>query len=99
MALLVPICTIRGKFDPACKVAPGEHGFIEDESYVAYYYMNQYKVAVLEKQISDGAIYPDEAVKADLLKRICDGVALSSHAPPVEKKYYKSRLAEGTKEK
>jgi hypothetical protein len=94
MALLAPICTIRGKWDPTCRVAPGAHPFVTEDSYVAYYHLKQFKVAVLEKQIEQKILRTNDPISAALLKRICDGVVKSGHAPPVEKKYYQQRVAE-----
>lgn len=94
MVLLVPLCTIRGKFDPACKVTKGEHGFAAADSYIAYYYINQFNAAALEKQLEQGILRSNDAVGPELLKRICDGVLNSSHTPPIEKKYYQTRLGD-----
>jgi hypothetical protein len=91
MALLVPICTIRGRHDPACKVKAGEHDFVSEESYIAYHFANQYSVAALEKQLSEGIIKGDKPVDAALLTRICNGISTSRHCAPIEKKYYEQQ--------
>jgi hypothetical protein len=92
MTLLVPMCRIRGKFDPACKLVPGEHAFVDEASYVAYYHINRFSMAVLEKQLAQGIIHANDPVNPALLKRICDGVETSRHCPPVEKTYYQEQL-------
>jgi hypothetical protein len=99
MALLVPICRIRGNFDGTCTLAPGDHSFVEENSYIAYYHINQFNVAVLENQIANGVLRPNESVDSALLQRICDGVLKSRHSPPMEKKYYRERLVETAKKK
>jgi hypothetical protein len=91
MALLVPICTIRGRYDTTCPVKAGEHEFVTDESYVAYHFINQYSIAALEKQLSDGTIKGDKPIESALLTRVCNGVSVSRHCPPVEKKYYEQQ--------
>ncbi|WP_315747873.1 MULTISPECIES: hypothetical protein [unclassified Bradyrhizobium] len=92
MIQLVPICTIRTKFDATCQVAPGEHDFADAKSYAAYYHICQFKSSVLEEQIQKKIIRTNAPVSAELLKRICDGVLASRHTPPIEKKYYQEQL-------
>jgi hypothetical protein len=80
---------IRGKFDATCKLAVGEHAFIEEESYIAYFHINQFSQAVLEKQLANGVIHSNEAV-SPLLTRICNGILVSRHCPPIEKNTIRS---------
>lgn len=96
-ALLVPMCRIRSKFDDTCKLAPGEHAFVEEASYIAYHFLMQFNVVVLEKQIANGILRPNDPVNSGLLARICDGVLKSRHSPPIEKKYYQERLNDAAK--
>ncbi len=92
MIQLVPICTCRGKFDATCKVVTGEHGFVAAESYIAYHHMTQFKADVLEDQIQRGIIRTNDAVEDVLLKRIRDGVVVSRHSPPIERRYYQEQF-------
>lgn len=94
MILMAPICTIRSKHDATCKIGKGEHDFVQQESYVAYFDARQYKAEALDDQISKSIIRTDKDVTPALLKRICDGVSASRHTPPTERKYYEGRLAE-----
>jgi hypothetical protein len=95
MVLLVPICRIRGAgYDPTCRLAPGEHSFIQEDSYFAYYFINQYSIAVLEQQLAQGIIRPNDPVLPALLERISDGVLRSRHCPPIERRYYQGRQNE-----
>ena len=88
----VPICTVRKKFDATCEIEAGEHDFVVSKSYVAYYHTCQFKAAVLEEQIEKSVIRTNDAVDAELLKRICNGVLVSRHTPPIEKNYYQEQL-------
>jgi hypothetical protein len=99
MALLVPICRVRGKYDTTCKLAPGVHPFVTEDSYVTYYHLKQYKVDVLDKQIERQILRLNDSVDAGLLTRIRNGVSTSRHSPPIERKYYEEWLAEANKQK
>lgn len=78
----VCICTIRlGPYDKTCVVAPGEHKFVVDPSYVAYRHTRIDQASHLIGMVTANAVFPHDPVSNELLTRVRLGLRESKQTP------------------
>lgn len=80
--LMVPICTVKGKHDGTCILYPGDHQFINQESYVAYALCRTARAYRLEQLVASGEAVDKGKIKNDLLTRTLDGARVSKKTKP-----------------
>lgn len=74
--------------DPACVLAPGEHAFIQHDSYLAYRHLRLDACRHVESMVGSAVWKPHAPCSADLLKRIVAGVCLSRLTPREYKRIF-----------
>lgn len=90
--LTVTVSTLRGnKFDDhTCIINAGEHDFIKQPSFVAYWAC---RCDCVESQILNGIsskmFTPMQPLKEDVFARVIAGVEKSAHTKPFAKKFLK----------
>jgi hypothetical protein len=88
--LLFSVCSIRDgiSYDPTCVLDVGSHPFVKAPSYVLYAKPEKLRAEGIRKCVAGWTYTPKEECSADLLKRVCDGIASSAFTPRWAKKYY-----------
>lgn len=82
--ILFPIDTIYedAYYDQTTPLAPGDHDFVKNPSYIDYSWGRIETKATLDKMISDKvARRRNPPVDQELFERICDGIRKSNHTP------------------
>jgi len=74
--LLVNLSSIRSEipYDPACLVAPGDHPFVTQPSFVYYRMALLMPTSELHRRIQAQEIRPDALVSEELYQRIVNGL-------------------------
>lgn len=80
--LMVPICTVRKNHDGTCILQPGDHVFIQHESYVAYAKCRVDQADTLHKGIDTGLITDRGLLAEKVFARILAGAKKSSQIKP-----------------
>lgn len=60
-------------FDPTCRLYPGDHPFIQHDSYVNYYFSRITPAEKLEKGVQQGLLVPKEILDSAVFARVCKG--------------------------
>lgn len=84
--VLVPICSIRRRWDTTCALHPGDHPFIRHPSYVEYRHGRIERLAVLQRGVANGSMVPGDPMDPPVLRAIRDGVDTSPQAKPALRK-------------
>ena len=84
--LVVNFTTYRSWKDGTCRIQPGEHEFVKDETCVQYLACEEVKLGVLEEWLDRGRIVTRKPVLPELLRRIRQGAYDSTHTPGFAKK-------------
>lgn len=85
--LIAPFTTQRHPFfDKSCIIEPGEHSFINEASYINYYFCESLKPADLMSGINSGIYKIKDPVSSILLQKIQNGYRISEE---VRKYIYK----------
>jgi hypothetical protein len=73
--LLISASTVKPHraHDPTCLLAPGDHPFIEQQSYIFYARAQQLPQAGIVKCVQGGRYVPKDPCNAAVLERICGG--------------------------
>lgn len=79
----VCVCSIPESipYDNACLVHPGEHPFIQHDSYVAYRHMRIDPTAHVDRMVEQRVWVPHEACPDALRRRIAGGICASRLTP------------------
>lgn len=78
--LTVPVDTLKFHFqDSSCIIAPHEHPFIKEQSFVNYRYAKVLSFAEIFNGIRHGVFITKEDVSAELLIRIQNGARATKH--------------------
>jgi hypothetical protein len=88
MNLLVPVCTAGKKFDSTCILGSGDHPFLKQKSFVAYYLVNTYAAEVLMEQEQKGIIEFRGMLDEKVFALVCNGVETSRQTAPIHKRYF-----------
>jgi hypothetical protein len=86
--LLVPVCTVTGRFDRTCLLGVGDHKFIRHPSYVMYSKMDLYSAKHLTSQVRAGIFGYEGVLDERVFALVCAGVASSDFAAPKHQKYF-----------
>lgn len=81
VALIVNVTTLRLEADSTCIVAPGEHPFIKQDSYVRYSGARRVRVADLTDAVRRGLLKTHQAAGQALLEKVHAGAQASPHLP------------------
>lgn len=81
--LYVPVISARKKYDATCVFEAGDHEFIIHKSCVHY---ARADVRTVQQLANRGSLR--EPLRADILKRVCDGIFASPHSRPWVKEFY-----------
>ena len=84
--LVVTFTTYRPWKDGTCRIQPGEHEFVTEETCVQYLACGEVKLGVLEEWLDSGRIATKKPVSPELLRRIREGAFDSNHTPGFAKK-------------
>lgn len=89
--LLVSISTVRAgrMYDPTCILSPGDHPFIEADSYVYYARSVQLPHLGIRKCVEALLYMPREQCDEAVLERICAGTLNSPMTPRWAKEYFR----------
>ncbi|GMQ79088.1 MAG: hypothetical protein BMS9Abin02_1643 [Anaerolineae bacterium] len=89
-ALLTGLASVRaGSYhDPTCILYPGDHDFIQRESYVNYQRARIEPIEALSRGVSDGLFIPKGTIDSGIFMRICQGLLDSRHAAEKMKRFY-----------
>jgi hypothetical protein len=91
--LTVSISTIRGKSsdDQTCILKPGDHEFIKDPSFVAYWSCRHdcTEDGIL-RGINNNVFVPMEPMKEDIFARVIDGLSKSPRTKPYAVNFIKN---------
>ena len=81
--ILLSVSTIReGAFhDPTCVIAPGEHSFVNDPSWVVYRDARIEHSTKLTRMVDSGYYRTHDDLSDDLVIRMLDGIGISPHTP------------------
>lgn len=81
--LMVSVCTIRdNRFDKTCILRPGEHDFIEHESYVAYAYSRIEPADKLSNGVKNGYFTDKGLLDQIIFDRVLHGLTKSQFTKP-----------------
>lgn len=74
--LIVSVCSIPSSniYDPSCSLFPGEHPFINKQSYVAYRFCSLVNPALLEEKVAEGKFVAKPILDEKFFKYVLDGV-------------------------
>lgn len=81
-AVLAPVCSIHPRADTTCLLHPGDHPFIDHESYIDYRQCRTDPFRHLGDCIQSGYFQRKEDASDELIERIAQGVYLSKHVRP-----------------
>ncbi|MGB8743042.1 MAG: hypothetical protein WCD52_23200 [Xanthobacteraceae bacterium] len=89
--LLISASTVKPHraHDPTCLLAPGDHPFIEQQSYIFYARAQQLPQAGIVKCVQGGRYVPKDSCNTAVLKRICGGISASALTPRWAKEYFR----------
>lgn len=76
--LLVPLCSVRAKFDSSCIVEVGEHPFVSHKSFIDYRHARVDAVEDIERKLLSKYFKRGDPADQALLTRIQQGLQLSS---------------------
>ena len=82
--LLVSVSTTRAgePCDPTCRLFPGDHPFIRQESYVNYHQARIEPAGKLERGVKKGIFTPHEILDGAIFARVCNGLIESRLLAP-----------------
>lgn len=88
--LLVGISSVRpGLFhDPACLLYPGDHPFLDRQSYVNYPRARIEDAQKLINGVKNGVFTPRDALAGEIFARVCHGLTESRHTSPKILEFY-----------
>lgn len=88
--LLVGISSVRpGLFhDPACLLYPGDHPFLDRQSYVNYPRARIEDAQKLINGVKNGVLTPRDTLAGEIFARVCHGLTESRHASPKILEFY-----------
>lgn len=89
--LLVSISSVKPNraFDSTCILEVGGHPFIDTQSFVFYAKPQQLGHAGIIRCVNGGLYIEKEDFHPSILKKICDGIAVSAMTPRWAKEYFR----------
>ena len=91
--IIVYVQTVRStKADRTTILIPGDHEFIKHESHIEYRQAQIFSVEDLDQMILVCTAHQMALMKADALKRICDGIMKSRFTPCEVREMYTDHL-------
>ncbi|MEK6664015.1 MAG: hypothetical protein AABY73_09150 [Pseudomonadota bacterium] len=90
--LLVGIATRNPNFqhDPTCILYPGDHPFINRESYVNYRLARIEDADKLAAGVKNGIFVPQGTIDTAIFARVCQGLLNSRHTTPKVLRFYQT---------
>lgn len=91
--LIVSISTLQPRLphDSACRLFPGDHPFIKQESFVLYRAARVELAETIERGVKHRLFVPHEIVNTDVFARICKGLEESRFVRPEILDFYRRR--------
>lgn len=88
--LLVSASTIRAgePADLTCRLFPGDHSFIRQDSYEHYYFARIESEEKLQKGVKQGLFTPQGALDGAVFARVCKGLTESRFVAPHILEFY-----------
>lgn len=82
--LLVSVSSVQPGLhhDPTCLLYPGDHPFVQRDSFVAYRHSRIEAAGALSRGVKDGKLVPQEALDSGVFARVCLGAERSRYLAP-----------------
>lgn len=86
---------VAGRFvDNACLLAPGDHPFIQHDSFVNYRFLRMEPEAALLRGVADGLLVPKGPLAVEVYSRVVGGLTVSPHVAPKFLAFFKEHTTE-----
>ena len=92
LVIYVTITSIEegASYDDTCVLGPDDHQFLDYESYVAYWDIDERRLTFIQRQIDSGKFVPKEDFAPGVVERIIQGAIDSKDSKPFVKRVLKS---------
>lgn len=89
--LLTSISTLNTALphDPTCILHPGDHPFVNRDSYVSYRDSRIVETAKIIKGVETGVFFPKALMDGGLVDKICAGLSASHHTPEKINRFFR----------
>lgn len=89
--LLTSLSTLNTELphDPTCILHPGDHPFINRDSYVSYSTSRIQEAAKIVDGVASGVLIAKDLMELSIVDTICNGLAVSPHTAPKILRFYR----------